>query len=98
MILLQNLNNFWLFQGVSAQDAKIKSLLLRIAQPQNVGKINVTLFLQFEYSNLLKYPKKVQIWSKLAQKGLVQMTWDQDQVDSFIKIFNWTNFEKKIDV
>ena len=23
------------------------------------------------------------------------MTWDQDQVDSFIKIFNWTNFEKK---
>ena len=24
------------------------------------------------------------------------MTWDQDQVDSFIKIFNWTNFEKKI--
>ena len=23
------------------------------------------------------------------------MTWDQDQVDSLIKIFNWTNFEKK---
>ena len=43
-ILVENLDNFWLFQGVSAQDAKIKSLLLRIAQPQNVGKINVTLF------------------------------------------------------
>ena len=22
------------------------------------------------------------------------MTWDQDQVDSFIKIFKWTNFEE----
>ena len=57
-ILLQNLDNFWLFQGVSAQDAKIKSLLLRIAQPQNVDKINLTIFLQFEHSNHLKYPKK----------------------------------------
>ena len=23
------------------------------------------------------------------------MTWDQDQVDSYIKILNWTNFEEK---
>ena len=23
------------------------------------------------------------------------MTWDQDQVDSFIKGYNWTNFEQK---
>ena len=24
------------------------------------------------------------------------MTWDQDQVDYFIKIFNWTSFEEKV--
>ena len=23
------------------------------------------------------------------------MTWDQDQVDSFMKSYNWTNFEQK---
>ena len=44
-ILLQNLDNFWLFQGYSAQDAKIKSLFF--TKPQNVGKINLTIFLQF---------------------------------------------------
>ena len=31
----------------------------------------------------------------MAQKGLVLMTWGQDQVDYSIKNYNWTNFEQK---
>lgn len=40
-------------------------------------------------------PKHLEFWVKTAQKPVVQMTWDQCQIISFIKNYNWTNFGKK---
>ena len=93
-ILVQNLDYFWLFEAVRVLNTQ-KMRVLFLLNLKKFVKWKWPYFCILSTLTPSNSPKWSKFWTKIAQKGLVLMTWDQDQVDSFIKGYNWTNFEQK---
>ena len=69
-ILVQNLDYFWLFEGVRVLKMQ-KNKVTFVTEPQKVGIIKVTLFWPLLHSNPLKKPKIVQILDQNRTKRTI---------------------------